>query len=102
MPKHARTRTAAEDDPMGHPYLKFKLQQSQTNTPKTSTPRTNTPSMEKITLNANVKNNTNEHASRTVSNFQKFLAKRLSTTLSPRATVRTIQLSDFDIGPCKG
>jgi hypothetical protein len=68
---------------MDHPNFQFKLQQSQTNTPKTSTPRTNTPSMEKLAIN--IKTNVSNHHSNTVSSFQKFLAKRLSATLSPKS-----------------
>jgi hypothetical protein len=102
VPKHARTRTAAEDDPMDHLSFKFKQQQSQTNTPKTSTPRTNTPSMEKLTVSINVQSNHNNHTPTTVSNFQKFLAKKLNSTLSPKSQFRTPHLADFDIGPCKG
>lgn len=99
MPKHTRTRTTAQENEGERSTFKFKLQQSESNTPKTNTPRTTTSSMEKVTISINVKPNPNNHASNTVSSFQKFLAKRLSCTLNqPRAW----QLSDFEIGPCKG
>lgn len=108
MPKHKRTRTANDDNHMKHPIFQSKQLQSQTNTPKTSTPRTNTTSTEKINININIGpsnfdgHQNQNHTPRTVSNFQKFLAKKLNSTLSPKPQAKPLHLNDFEIGPCKG
>lgn len=105
MPKHTRTRTATDDDPMDHPNFNFKQLQSHANTPKTSTPPTNNTSAEKsnptIHLQTNYPQNQQDRTPKTVSNFQKFLANKLHSTLS-KSQFRTPRLCDFEIGPCKG